>query len=573
MSLGLEALDEFDDLAPLLQPFSDCTVRAVLRPTETYAELERMLWHPVSLSDEKVARARAADVLLEMGRKYSFAPTDSAIIDLEIDHLLAGDVPAYYTTPAKGSLAISDALTWLPERNLIKDSLDNWRAADRNAERSFIRGALVSAYINDGYLRPITSLWVGRRTIDKDARRRAHAARIVRDLIADAIRGGDQTATWIAPILSPSGWAVQPLAADLYTGLSGVALLLTAYDQEVRAARADEIEEVPGLLHDALKSLDCFEDVLAREYWRRERVRPPVAGGFAGLGSQIWTRLALAQLTQDERHRRRAEKLAELAAWSLSGAKDNDLLHGRAGMLVGLLRLWQTSGAPEHLSMAEACGREILANAARTNETMFWSNADDDSKPLGGFAHGATGIGWALRQLARAAGDDVYEEAAVAAFSYERTLWDPEERNWRDLRGLPGVTVSTAWCHGAPGIGMAHLSIDPALESTGTEEIVRNAMEATRQTGFGWNHCLCHGDFGNWELFKMAAKSGCIIPAFAIDDLETHLLASLDEHGPVCGVSSLGRTPTFFTGNVGIAYQLLRMHPEAVLPSPLTAGQ
>ena len=52
LSARLRELDGQDTLRERLQRFESCQVRVIVRATETYAELTRMLWHPVSLHDE-----------------------------------------------------------------------------------------------------------------------------------------------------------------------------------------------------------------------------------------------------------------------------------------------------------------------------------------------------------------------------------------------------------------------------------------------------------------------------------------------------------------------------------------
>ena len=51
----LPSLDKAGWLSDAFDAFADVDVRAILRSTEAYAELSRMLWHPVSLHDEAAA--------------------------------------------------------------------------------------------------------------------------------------------------------------------------------------------------------------------------------------------------------------------------------------------------------------------------------------------------------------------------------------------------------------------------------------------------------------------------------------------------------------------------------------
>jgi lantibiotic modifying enzyme len=191
---------------------------------------------------------------------------------------------------------------------------------------------------------------------------------------------------------------------------------------------------------------------------------------------------------------------------------------------------------------------------------------------MGGFAHGVTGIGWALTRLARATGSAQHEQLAQEAFAFEDALFDEQEQNWRDLRMLEDSKTAAAWCHGATGIGLAHLNLDSTLTHASTRKFVRLAAAATWRQGMGWNHCACHGDLGAWELLNHAIAAGEAPKELSASYLLDIILASLEQHGPSCGMGRNAFTPGLLPGLGGIAYQLLRAHPEHDLPSILIPG-
>jgi hypothetical protein len=51
--------------------------------------------------------------------------------------------------------------------------------------------------------------------------------------------------------------------------------------------------------------------------------------------------------------------------------------------------------------------------------------------------------------------------------------------------------------------------------------------------------------------------------------LDGHVLSSLEEHGPISGMAREAFSPGLLPGLGGVAYQLLRMHPDCTLPSVL----
>jgi len=569
VSARLHDLDRAGKLRPLLDAFDGCRVRVVVRATEVYAELERMLWHPVSLRDEASARRRAEDLLGEMAKNVSFAPSDRQVITAEVEDLLEGDIP-YFSTPARdGRLEGPRGTQWLPRGNLVDAALDDWRASDQEAERRFIQAALVSAYVNDGWLPEQHRLTpAGPSAEEPEASRRRHAAGIVCALIDHAITGNDGSVSWIAPTLAPTGWSVAPLGPDLYGGLSGLALLVGAYVRERDHGRADDVAGIDDLLARLLRSLSLWEAKQEEQRTRGALVRPPPTGGFVGLGSQIWTRLTLARLGVDADGIESALRIARSIEWAAAGEDSDDLLYGRAGAIVPLLALSAATGDRLSLDLAKALGDGLCEAASWDGGRAFWTHAKAP-EGLGGFAHGVSGFGWALHKLAKATGGDRYHAVAEGAWAFEDALFDPQEKNWIDLRNLQGPRSAAAWCHGAVGIALSRLDLDRDLSRDGTRQTLERALGATWRTAIGWNHCLCHGDFGAFELLDAALRHDLGPSGLTRDHLRSELLSSLDEHGPTCGVVRDAFTPGLFTGNGGVAYQLLRMHPESSLPSVL----
>jgi type 2 lantibiotic biosynthesis protein LanM len=574
MTERLRRMDAAGELRPRLRDFAGCRVRVVPRATEAYAEIGRMLWHPVSLHEEEPARQRARELLARMAEHSAVAPHDPAVIEAEIEELLDGDVPCFDTLAGEGRLRGPRGTHWLPPQDLVEAALAQWRAADFELERSVIQGALISAYINDGWrpeersLRPLRV-----RGDDLDLRRRREAAAIMQRLSASAIRGEDGSVAWIAPTIRPNGWSVQPLEQDLYGGLAGIAVLVAAYLREVRAGRADALPDLDGLLSAALHTLDLAAARQAAVERRGYKVRPRAPGGYIGLGSQIWSHLLLAAWGCDGgAGLQRARTLAAQMPAAAAADRSNDVLTGVAGAIPPLLALAGASGDAGYRAMAEDLGGLLGDRCRRRGETAFWVDENRWPEGLGGFAHGATGIGWALSKLADASGAARHRDLAAAAFAFEDALFDAQEANWLDLRGIEGIRSTAAWCHGAVGIGLAHADLDPALRQASARSRVGRAAAAAVRLGLGWNHCLCHGDLGTWELLDRAMAAGLGPRGLSREALLAEIVSGIEEHGPVCGSVRNVFMPGLMSGLGGIAYQLLRAHPDSDLPSVLTLG-
>ena len=243
-----------------------------------------------------------------------------------------------------------------------------------------------------------------------------------------------------------------------------------------------------------------------------------------------------------------------------------------AGPTLPLTRLTCPWGAGERrwVELARLLGDQLVAVAAEHGDGLCWPNAMFP-EGVGGFAHGATGIGWALARLAEVTGDRTHAATAHAAFAYEESLYDAGRRGWRDLREEGQITA--AWCHGAVGIGLAALDLLRRGGDPRWRDVVRRAAASAWERGIGWNHTCCHGDLGAWELVTEAMTVGLGPPGLDRPTADAYVVSSIEEHGVVTGIARDAFSPALLPAAGGIAYQLLRLAagdrlPSVLLPDP-----
>ncbi|MFF3978045.1 type 2 lanthipeptide synthetase LanM family protein [Streptomyces sp. NPDC001828] len=569
----------------LLRRFEGARARRILRPTQAYVDIGRMLWHPASLHDEAAAVERARDILRRNADALPGAPTARAAIDAEIADLLVGDVPMFSFTV---------------DASAVRDTVADWRSADLAFEESVIQDALVGAYLNERSL-PARVQAAARdpHARDRERRRRDLAAQMVRRLCDGAVRGEDGTVTWISPVFTPAGWSIRVLPADLYTGQGGVALTLAEYASEVRAGRADE---VPGLR-------ETFEGALRVLISTEDRTPTPSAGAFSGAASQVWTWLALHRVLGEDRLLKRAAERALLLVGGPLVDEDVevDLLNGAAGAVVPLLDLAAATGQGRWLDAAAHIGGRLAKLAVSDGEGVRWPTRLNP-EGIGGFAHGATGIGWALTRLALSEAGSAAERRdwnrlAERAFAFQESLYRPEYGNWLDVRVGAEEDFFTSWCHGSAGIGIGMLDLHRRTGDPAHLDMARRAARACAAEGFGWSHTLCHGDLGLWEFLTAMGPTAAAGPdtgrlvgpegdrPAGLDDvsperaegggrarrgdeaalaaLDGEILTGLEQRGPVGGLAREAFSPSLMSGLAGVLHTLLRMHPDADLPNPL----
>lgn len=548
----LRHYDGRGELRPWLAAFEHCKARDIRRPTQAYMELGRMLWHPASLHDEAKAIERARDLLARNAAVVAIAPSAAHEIAAEIDDLRHGDVPIFVAllSPARIDTAIAD-----------------WRAMRIDLEELTIRSALVATVLNRRIDEPDRE---GRTYFARhphadhlDARRRRLAVDAVERLLRLAVRGNDGSVTWITPETSKSGWQVQPLQVDVYFGLGGVTFALAGYLREVECGRADAVHGVEATLEGALQILRALE---AAE-------KPATLGGFSGYGARIWTWLSLHDLLQRPQLIDRAITCAQaLEGEGFDHDAYFDILDGTSGVIVPLLELAEVTGDRRWLTLATRAALHLEATAIVDSHGARWPTTVF-AEPIGGFAHGATGVGWSLARLALSdAGSKAermrWNALANSAFAFQDSLYDETMGNWLDIRQRDISESFHTWCNGSVGIGLAASDLYARTRDPRHLRTMRRAVSASHDM-WGSSHTLCHGDFSLWELF---ARAAALDPASTTDLREptAQVISSIEEHqGIIGGMTRAAFTPGLMTGLAGAIHSLNRMHPDCTLASPL----
>src|SRR6185436_8032542 len=115
--------------------------------------------------------------------------------------------------------------------------------------------------------------------------------------------------------------------------------------------------------------------------------------------------------------------------------------------------------------------------------------------------------------------------------------------------GPDGQRHMLAWCHGAPGVGLARVAGLPWIDDAEVRDEIAVAVRSTAARGFGENHTLCHGDLGNVELLFAAAR------AFGDTELEEQawrmtggIVDSIQRDGWLFGLPGNLETPGLMAG-------------------------
>ena len=545
-----------------LAPLAGLPARTLLRPTSTYMQLLHVGHHPDFLQNA-LDRDRLYD---RLWKNALDRPCLRPALRLEQADLAAGDIPRFTALPCSTDLLHPggriEGFFARPGLELVRKRLREMDEGDLERQSWLVRAAVEAT-------RPLDERHPWRRTPLPDLahdgavapERFLAAARRIGDHLSRLALDQDGGITWFCLEVTNDGWRLEPMGISLYGGLPGVALFLA------HLARQSGDERYERLARLALSTV------------RRRIESDPGAlrhlGAYSGWGGIVYALTHLGLLWEEPELLEAAARQAAAMAPGIESDSAFDLIAGSAGAAAALLELHRHRPSPDLLELAIRCGDRLLAGAIVDERGHGWPAIDGTSSlPLTGFGHGTAGIAWALAGLARASGEERFLAAARGAIRYERSWFSAERESWPDLREsretADGRAFFHAWCHGAPGIGLGRVGSLPWLDDPEMLSEVRAAVRATLADGFGFNHCLCHGDLGNLELVREAGRALQDEELTAeADRLAARILIQIEKEGPRCGASSSTEVSGLLAGLAGIGYGLLRAARPDLVPSVL----
>jgi class II lanthipeptide synthase len=521
--------------------FTGTSVRFINWSTQVYAQLLQAARHPTCLMEPL-----QVDLLFSAVRTFPRNwDHDGVLPDWELASMWRRDIPLF-TVSADGDRLVHDHAGEVPARlsraplDLATERIARLSAANRVRQHQYIAAALSGG--------DVTSPQLASTCLEQ-------ASRIGRRLCA-MLREPGAPAPWTSYMIGANGRSEVDIEADLYTGSAGIALFL---------AYLADLDPQPEFGRAARRALDH-----ALATWNRQRI-----GAFTGLGGMIYLLTHLHHLWGEPELLERAVALAGELPALISRDRQLDVFHGAAGLIPVLLGLAERAGGTG-LDQAHQCAGHLLRHALAHGPALSWPGEDTGrtAANLTGFAHGAGGIGWSLIALGASSGRSDYITAGRRAFAYEASHFDPGERDWYDLRVIPGGWAAggrhyaNAWCNGAAGIGLSR--IDAWARLGQDDDMLGDAYQALSATLRNFprlgNESLCHGRAGNAELLvRFAALTDQ--PAFRLEaNVQARSLwRDLDDAEP----GERAVFPGLMLGMAGFGMHLLRLASLGRVPSAL----
>ncbi|MEU7589947.1 type 2 lanthipeptide synthetase LanM family protein [Micromonospora sp. NPDC049230] len=551
----------------LIAMFRDDEVRFIPRPTMTYARLQYESWHPDLLRD-----ALDREIFTEaLASGFADLPDRDLLLASEQRQLAAQDIPSFHTTP--GSSDLQDgyglvAANFLAESGLaaVRKRLGEFGERDLRSQLWCIRASMSG--LTAGALRAQSVQPSPLPDSPLDEELAVRAARSVADLLLEtALAGEGETPSWLSlNFVGDRYWRVGHAGLDLYSGVTGIALFLAQLGVVTGEARFRRpAEQIARQLVDATEQLATSADHQA--VWS--------IGGFSELGGLVYVLSQLAGLWDEPALLDAAQQAAAMCRARFAEDNTLDVIGGTAGAALSILALHRARPDDWTLDTLRAAGVTLEDRAVRVPGGIGWRTEFEAGQALLGFAHGASGITYALASIAEVTGESRLNDLCGQALGFERHHLSRERGNWPNLRTDSGPDAyMDAWCHGAGGIGLARAALLRLPGIAPWHDLVRTDLDlalgtarddlivADRFVGIG-NDSICHGDLG---LVETVLTAGSVLGDPELTLVGRRAARVIAEQvvggGPRPGVPQGITTPGLLMGLAGIGYGLLR----AVLP-------
>ncbi len=312
---------------------------------------------------------------------------------------------------------------------------------------------------------------------------------------------------------------------------------------------------------------------------------------YCGSGGVIYILLEAFKITGNELYKTSALNIGRNYN---SVSLNSDILYGSSGAILTLLHLHNETNEDWIIDEISRKVEQLFNDAIFPQRGVCWERGGGEIHPLCGFAHGASGIAFVFLELYRYFKNDVFRTIAEMAFDYEDQYFQKnsnnvyQQFNWPDLRKdtntdeylqkliqsylnnnmeeFTSVSYMSAWCHGAPGIGMARLHAYKTTNRKKHFTYFQHALKNTINTisSDPRNFTLCHGALGNADLLIEAyiVNKDKYSYAIAINEAQKSFLYKEQYGFFTSGISRVGAEAdcNLLNGKAGIGQFYLRLH-------------
>lgn len=536
-----------------LHKFKNVEVRVLFRSTSDYGKLLIESYHPKLLINPTERQAHF-HWLHQVTEDY---PLVNTVVDSELVDINEGNIPAFFCNSngleildSHGKkLAISVLLSgWQCVQHHIKNFINE---DDLFLQKTLIENSFEAMRLNKGAEKKDNSK--SKPFLENTL----SLAKQQLDLLLKLHIENRERIFWPAvERVANTTW--NPIFTDinLYSGVAGITLTFAYAGAVFKESRYTTFAQ-KGLysLRQTLRErgAKCFETV----------------GAYSGIGSLIYFFGSLYKIWHDESLKKDIENLCLLLPDFINKDIYFDIISGSAGCIAGLLSVREIIDKNIIDPLLTKCVSRILEKHPAPEKFPVIGNIFNSTKPLCGFSHGVAGIAWALAHVNHIMPSEKLQQWITLALNYERKEFNAEKNNWPDFRKEKTAYMS-AWCHGAPGIGLARLDMPDIWQDDLLHKEIECAVQAIINSAPDKHQGLCHGNLGNLELLlQNSLRNPTIKNKQLFSERAAAIIATIQQYGAQCELASPQATPGLMTGIAGVAYQLMRLVKPADIPNIL----
>ena len=351
---------------------------------------------------------------------------------------------------------------------------------------------------------------------------------------------------------------VSPLNYDLYDGLAGIGILFCA------AYKNGFISE-KGIISRIERSMN---KLYKRYPWKGNW------SIFHGRFSYIrywWLKERIMNISQNSFEKDLIEICTELKKELI----DNkylpcDYIGGLAGVVSFLVDVYNEKENVRHFlkDIIVESVKYILAPIIIGKQDFVPCDFNKD-KFLAGFAHGITGIVYAIAKAVKSI-NELQKIEIINTLNHllnkENSLFDEDRLLWIDNRGNEKKEALTTWCSGAAGILLGRKEIN-RFETGVIADRIKETRDIVLKSAYtqGYGNSLCHGSIGNLMILKYLSLNDQTISGTTkrmINLLENDYL----KYGIQTGYKYNNPSLSFFLGIPGEIYGLMYLYYDKNLP-------
>ncbi|KXH80333.1 MULTISPECIES: type 2 lanthipeptide synthetase LanM family protein [Bacillus] len=527
-------------------------VRYLLKGTVDYTSILNLSVHPRLLHNYIDRELYIAKMCALYNNKAIF---NKEIARDEYKNLINGDIPYYLNEITSKHLinsknnVIKNYFTKTPY-DFVKQKIECFCTNDLEIQMDIIKGAMK---LNTPLQTTTASqiIFDNIYKVPKNEYLKEKAIEIVEHLKKKAVIGWDsQNLSWINTSIINGKFHLIPMNDSLYDGLSGISLMYLSLWKITK--EDDYLTTAERIVSDIMSRIDSTKNDI------------PI-GAFTGFSSILYTVLNFYALTDKAVYALYAKKLILIIRNKLPKERFLDVISGIAGTLIVLIRYYELTRELEILELAKKCGDLIINKAIKvSSQEVGWITID--KKPLSGFSHGNAGIIFALHLLNKHINSKKIKDIINKGLQFE--VNNKYQSRWNDLRTSKPDSDIEAWCHGSAGILLSRLELQSSDDNYVTNQSkidIDHAISNIKQSGFGKEQNLCHGDIGNalitlkYAQYTQEEKWNLILQDYFSKVIPAYILELQNNIQP----------PGLMTGLAGVVYGLLLFY-DSRLPNVLT---